>query len=126
MTISRRDLLRSSVLLSAMSAALGRSIAKSPASSGWRLPDKSAVEVIDNEWIAMKDGTRLSPRLWVPASARQTPMPVVWEYIPYRKRDFTRTYDDLWGHELAQYGVAYARVDARGSGDSEGGLVDEY
>ncbi len=30
------------------------------------------------------------------------------------------------GQELAQYGIAYARVDARGSGDSEGVLVDEY
>jgi putative CocE/NonD family hydrolase len=128
MNISRRDLLRSSVLLPAVPAALafGSANAKSLATQGWRLPDKNAVEVIDNEWITLKDGTRLSARLWLPADARKTPIPVVWEYIPYRKRDFTRTYDDLWGHELAQYGVAYARVDARGSGDSEGVLVDEY
>jgi len=127
MAISRRDLLRSTALLSAapLALALDRASAKN-APGAWRLPDKNPVEVIDNEWIDMKDGTRLSARLWLPARAHQTPIPVVWEYIPYRKRDFTRPYDDLWGHELAQYGIAYARVDARGSGDSEGVLVDEY
>jgi putative CocE/NonD family hydrolase len=125
--ISRRDLLRSSALLSAAPLALGFDWAMARNAPGaWRLPDKNAVEVIDNEWIGLKDGTRLSARLWLPADARRAPIPVVWEYIPYRKRDFTRPYDDLWGHELAQYGVAYARVDARGSGDSEGVLVDEY
>ena len=122
MILSRRDLLRSSVLLSAIPGALsvGPAHAKGSTPKRWRLPDKAAVEVIDNEWITLKDGTRLSARLWLPAGAHQTPAPVVWEYIPYRKRDFTRPYDDLWGHELAQYGVAYARVDARGSGDSGG------
>jgi hypothetical protein len=117
MTISRRDLLRTAALLPA-SLAL--------AAEGWRLPAKQKVEVIDNEWIALKDGVRLSARLWLPGGSASTPAPVVWEYIPYRKRDFTRGYDDLWGRELAQYGIAYARVDARGSGDSEGVLVDEY
>ena len=34
--------------------------------------------------------------------------------------------DDRWGPQLAQYGIAYARVDARGSGDSDGIMVDEY
>jgi putative CocE/NonD family hydrolase len=116
MTISRRDLLLSAALLPVSLAAASR----------WRLPEKKTVEVIDNEWIVLKDGVRLSARLWLPAGARAAPAPVVWEYIPYRKRDFTRMYDDLWGHELAQYGIAYARVDARGSGDSEGILVDEY
>ena len=81
MTISRRDLLRSAALLPISLAA---------AATGWRLPDKKAVEVIDNEWIKLKDGTRLSARLWLPAGAGTTPAPVVWEYIPYRKRDFTR------------------------------------
>src|ERR1700729_2241353 len=115
MNISRRELLRSTALLTtaALAAAFDSSQAKDSA-NGWRLPQKNAVEVIDNEWITLKDGTRLSARLWLPASAHQTPAPVVWEYIPYRKRDFTRTYDDLWGRELAGYGIAYARIDARG------------
>jgi putative CocE/NonD family hydrolase len=68
----------------------------------------------------------LSARLWLPGGAGETRVPVVWEYIPYRKRDLYRSHDDLWGQELAQYGIAFARVDARGSGDSQGILVDEY
>jgi uncharacterized protein len=124
MTISRRDLLCSAGVVSGASLAFG--VQRVMAAAPWHLPPKNAVEVIDNEWIVLKDGTRLSARLWLPAGARQAPIPVVWEYIPYRKRDLTRSWDDSWGHELAQYGVAYARVDARGSGDSEGVLVDEY
>ncbi len=45
---------------------------------------------------------------------------------PYRKRDGYRLRDNRWGAELAQYGIAYARVDVRGSGDSDGVMVDEY
>jgi uncharacterized protein len=123
MTLSRRALLRSAALLST-AAALNGGAARAAAS--WKLPPKGAVEVIENEWITLKDGVRLAARLWLPVGARGKPVPVVWEYIPYRKRDFTRLYDDAWGHELAQYGIAYARVDARGSGDSDGVLVDEY
>jgi uncharacterized protein len=102
----------------------GMSKASGATLSGWRLPDKNTVHVIDNQWIGLKDGTQLSARLWLPENAGKTP--VVWEYIPYRKRDLYRAYDDAWGRELAQYGIAYARVDARGSGDSQGVLVDEY
>jgi len=92
--------------------------------SGWRLPDPVAVREIENEWIAMPDGVRLAVSLWLPDDDR--PAPVVLEYIPYRKRDSTRGYAVYWGRLLAQHGVGYARVDARGSGDSEGVLVDEY
>src|ERR1700691_1600100 len=127
MAISRRELLRSTALLSAAPLSLAFDWAAAKNSPGaWQLPDKNAVEVVDNEWITLKEGTRWSARLCLPAGAHHKPVPIVWEYIPYRKRDFTRPYDDLWGHELAQYGVAYARIDARGSGDSEGVLVDEY
>jgi len=90
----------------------------------WKLPDKNPVRVIDNQWIGMKDGIQLSARLWLPDTAQ--PVPVVLEYIPYRKRDLYRTRDNAWGQQLAQYGIGYARVDARGSGDSQGILVDEY
>ncbi|HLW25217.1 MAG TPA: CocE/NonD family hydrolase [Steroidobacteraceae bacterium] len=128
MTVSRREVLVGSVAwLSGAPGALARAAPQSPArdARGWRLPDKSPVQVIENEWIALRDGTQLSARLWLP----QVPgvrAPVVFEYIPYRKRDLYRAHDDAWGQQLAQYGVAYARVDARGSGDSQGILVDEY
>ena len=74
----------------------------------------------------MADGVRLGARLWIPEGADRTPVPVVLEYIPYRKRDAYRGRDNHWAPQLAQYGVAYARVDVRGSGDSDGIMVDEY
>jgi uncharacterized protein len=126
MNYSRRDLLLSSAALLS-TAPIARICTASPAQQGaWALPDKNSVHVIDNEWIELKDGTQLSARLWLPDTPGKTPVPVVWEYIPYRKRDLYRAHDDLWGPQLAQYGIAFARVDARGSGDSQGVLVDEY
>ena len=92
----------------------------------WTLPPTRAVTVIENEWIPLGDGTRLAARLWMPQDALRTPVPAVLEYIPYRKRDLTRALDDAWGVQFAQYGFAYVRVDIRGSGDSEGVLLDEY
>jgi putative CocE/NonD family hydrolase len=126
MGISRRDLLLQSAVLWSMghTTALGAGASAAADARGFRLPDKNPVRTVENEWIAMSDGTQLSARLWLPESA--DPAPVVWEYIPYRKRDLYRAHDDLWGQTLAQYGIAYARVDARGSGDSQGVLLDEY
>jgi putative CocE/NonD family hydrolase len=131
MKISRRDVLArgaiSAALLSTAPAALmSAASAGASARRGWQLPPKNAVHIVENEWIGLKDGTQLSARLWLPEGADKAPVPVVWEYIPYRKRDLYRLHDNLWGQQLAQYGVAYARVDARGSGDSQGVLVDEY
>lgn len=79
---------------------------------------------IENDWIAMPDGVRLAVSLWLPDTDR--PVPVVLETTPYRKRDSSRAYGGFWGRKLAQHGVAFARLDARGSGDSEGLLLDEY
>jgi uncharacterized protein len=126
MPISRRDVLKSSAALlsSAPVAMLCHIPAARAGEDAWKLPDKNPVRVIDNQWIGMKDGIQLSARLWLPDTAQ--PVPVVLEYIPYRKRDLYRTRDNAWGQQLAQYGIGYARVDARGSGDSQGILVDEY
>ncbi|HEY3887856.1 MAG TPA: CocE/NonD family hydrolase [Caulobacteraceae bacterium] len=90
----------------------------------WRLPDKRPSNDPVTVWIPMADGVRLSARLWIPTGLE--PVPAVLEYIPYRKSDTYRAHDDAWGPTLAGYGIAYARVDVRGSGDSEGVLVDEY
>ena len=74
----------------------------------------------------MPDGVRLSARLWLPERDSGESVPVVLEMIPYRKRDAYRSVDDLWGAVLAEAGIAFARVDVRGTGDSEGVLLDEY
>jgi hypothetical protein len=74
----------------------------------------------------MRDGTHLAARLWIPEDAEADPVPAILEYIPYRKRDNTRVRDSMIQTYMAGHGYAVARVDMRGSGDSEGVLVDEY
>jgi uncharacterized protein len=84
------------------------------------------VRVIENCWIPMADGCRLAARIWLPADAEISPVPAILEYIPYRKRDFTRARDEPMHHYFAGHGYAAVRVDLRGSGDSDGLLLDEY
>jgi len=82
--------------------------------------------VIEHVWIEMRDGVRLSARLWLPDDAEQVPVPAILEYIPYRKRDGTRGRDEPIHGYFAEHGYAALRVDMRGAGDSEGLLWDEY
>lgn len=84
------------------------------------------VNEIENEWIILKDGTRLAARIWLPENSTQEPVPAVFEYIPYRKRDSTRLRDEVNHRYFAGHGYAGVRVDIRGSGDSEGVIKDEY
>lgn len=84
------------------------------------------VEVIENVWIPMRDGVHLAARLWLPEGAEAAPVPAVLEYMPYRKRDFTRLRDEPLHHYFAGHGYAGIRLDVRGTGDSEGILRDEY
>lgn len=85
-----------------------------------------AVSDIEHVWIPMKDGTRLAARIWLPQDADAKPVPALLEYIPYRRRDATRWRDEIMHPYFAAHGYACARVDLRGSGDSEGVLQDEY
>ena len=85
-----------------------------------------AVEVVDTAWIPMADGARLAARLWLPAGARDAPVPAILEYIPYRLRDGRAVRDQQNQAFFAAHGYAGVRVDLRGSGDSDGVLADEY
>jgi putative CocE/NonD family hydrolase len=85
-----------------------------------------AVREIENLFIPLADGTRLAARVWIPDDAERSPVPAILEYIPYRKRDFTRLRDEPMHHYFAGHGYAAVRVDLRGSGDSDGLLGDEY
>lgn len=76
--------------------------------------------------IPMPDGVRLSARIWMPEDAKANPVPVVLEYIPYRKRDGTLPRDERMHPYFAGHGYAAVRVDIRGNGDSEGLMEDEY
>jgi len=84
------------------------------------------VKVIEHIWIEMRDGVRLSARLWLPQDAEHHPVPAIIEYIPYRKRDGTRGRDEPIHGFFAENGYASLRIDMRGAGDSEGLLWDEY
>ncbi len=81
---------------------------------------------IEHIWIPMRDGCRLSARIWMPEDAKINPVPAILEYIPYRKRDLKRSRDTQVHSYFAAHGYASIRVDLRGSGDSEGVLEDEY
>ena len=86
----------------------------------------NSVREIENTWIGLPDGARLAARIWLPEDAEQRPVPAILEYIPYRKRDFTRPRDEPMHRYFAGHGYACVRVDMRGSGDSDGLLTDEY
>lgn len=53
-------------------------------------------------------------------------MPAILEYLPYRKNDGTVHRDAAHYPYFAGYGYAGVRVDMRGTGDSDGILMDEY
>jgi putative CocE/NonD family hydrolase len=86
----------------------------------------NAVRHIETLWIPLADGTRLAARVWLPEDAERHPVPAVLEYIPYRRRDGTRDWDDLTHPYLAAHGYACVRLDIRGTGDSDGVILDEY
>ena len=85
-----------------------------------------SVREIEHLWIPLADGTRLAARAWLPASAEHTPVPALVEYIPYGKRDGTRDRDEPMHRWFAGHGYAALRIDLRGSGESDGALLDEY
>ena len=85
-----------------------------------------ATQVIDPAWIELTDGSRLCARVWLPESSNQEPVPAILEYLPYRKDDVTAADDARMYPYFASHGYACVRVDIRGSGDSDGLLLDEY
>lgn len=84
------------------------------------------VREIMTAWIPMTDGTRLAARIWLPVDAERDPVPALLEYLPYRRRDGTSYRDSVNQPYMAGHGYAAVRVDIRGSGDSDGLLLDEY
>ncbi|CAM9969520.1 unnamed protein product, partial [Chrysoparadoxa australica] len=84
------------------------------------------IEELPDLGITLSDGTRLSARVWRPTDANSDPVPVILEYLPYRKRDGTCARDALTHPYFAERGYACLRVDMRGNGDSHGLMEDEY
>ena len=84
------------------------------------------IREIENTWIVLRDGTRLAARIWLPVDAEHNPVPAVMEYLPYRKGDGMSPRDSRLHPYVAGHGYAVVRVDIRGTGESDGILVDEY
>jgi len=83
--------------------------------------------VIQNSWIPMPDGTRLSVDLYLPAGLKTGDRyPVLLEYLPYRKME-SRVHRYGLFSWFVERGYIVARVDIRGTGESEGRLIEyEY
>jgi uncharacterized protein len=84
------------------------------------------IREIENLTLPLSDGVWLAARVWLPEDAEADPVPAILEMIPYRKRDGTAARDALIHPYLAGHGYACLRVDLRGTGESDGLLLDEY
>jgi hypothetical protein len=95
--------------------------------AGWLLfaPQLQAAEdiALETAWIAMPDGVRLAADLFKPAyGAADAKYPVLLEYLPYRKREARSRNYALYSY-FVRRGYVVARVDIRGTGESEGRLI---
>ena len=72
------------------------------------------VRIVENVFISMPDGVRLAAKLWLPEDAETDPVPAILEYVPYRKRDGTRSYDQ--GSHMYWAGHGHRCVFLRASG----------
>ena len=73
--------------------------------------------------IRMRDGVVLAADLWRPKGARaHERFPVLLEYLPYRKTEARGGSASLYAY-FVRRGYVVARVDIRGTGNSEGTLI---
>jgi predicted acyl esterase len=93
-----------------------------------RLPGLTFAGIeLQETWIPMPDGVRLAASLFMPASREAgARFPVLLEYLPYRKDESRKERFALFSYFVAR-GYVVARVDIRGTGASEGKLIEyEY
>lgn len=78
---------------------------------------------IEPAWIEMPDGVRLAVDLYKPGDLKPGDnLPVLLEYLPYRKTEARSSNYSVFSYFVAQ-GYIVARVDIRGTGNSEGRLI---
>ena len=79
--------------------------------------------VIENSWLTMPDGVRLSVTFFRPAPrSPEEKFPVLFEYLPYRKDDTGSMRASSNYAYFIRRGYIMARVDIRGTGSSEGAV----
>ncbi len=91
-------------------------------------PSPPVYDVASQEaWIPMPDGVRLAADLLLPKDEKKGErFPVLLDYIPYRKAESRGSSYSLYSY-FVHRGYVVARVDIRGTGSSEGRLVEyEY
>jgi uncharacterized protein len=78
---------------------------------------------IEQAWIPMSDGVRLAADLYMPTGGDASEhYPVLLEYLPYRKDESRNRNYALYSY-FVRRGYVVARVDIRGTGNSEGRLI---
>ena len=78
---------------------------------------------INEAWITMSDGIRLAADIYWPLEYdRKDRFPVLLEYLPYRKNESRARNHSLYSYFLKR-GYIVARVDMRGTGNSEGKTI---
>ena len=71
-------------------------------------------------WIPMPDGVQLAADIYVPGGASESDrFPVLLEYLPYRKDESRARNYSVYSY-FVNVGYAVARVDMRGTGNSQG------
>ncbi len=74
-------------------------------------------------WITLPDGVRLAADLYMPAGdVESKKFPVILEYLPYRKTEARARNYSMYSY-FVERGYVLARVDIRGTGNSEGKLI---
>lgn len=73
-------------------------------------------------WIPMPDGVRLAADLYLPEGMEDKALPVLLEYLPYRKDESRQRNFELYSY-FVRSGYVVARVDIRGTGNSEGRTI---
>jgi putative CocE/NonD family hydrolase len=82
---------------------------------------KDGIE-IRQVWIPMPDGVRLAADLYLPEGMDDEALPVLLEYLPYRKDESRQRNFELYSYFI-RHGYVVARVDIRGTGNSEGRTI---
>ena len=83
------------------------------------------LEVDRDVRVPARDELTLSINLFRPRDATE-PVPVILNTDPYRKDDWSASWDLSLAAYLAERGYAYCRLDVRGTGSSDGVALDEY
>ena len=98
------------------------------ANSQSRLPDVTHEGIeVKEVWIPLPDGVRLAASLFMPADREASAQfPILLEYLPYRKDESRNSRFQVFSY-FVKRGYIVARVDMRGTGTSEGKLIEyEY